>query len=286
MVQPQSLTYTVTMDANLARHVGRCAAMLYNLLLWQSQSEVVQNYDRDGWFYLTAKRFEELTSYSANKFTQASDKLVERGLIEKKKTFRHDAIGVSCTHFRIICADWKSILESPVSQKMGEATHRNCETNIKEENKEEREGFTLSACETTPPAFPVGAHQSEKVSVRPNKKEADPARRPFAVGQAVLKAWGFRTAKIGVPMAKLIKGWLDAGFGEKDIIEAGEMMKKSGDEYWAKATPIQMLTENAMLWYQQHKKKADLSSIPHIKIGDRYYEIDPQTGHPIREIKL
>lgn len=274
------------MDANLARHVGRCAAMLYNLLLWQSQSEVVQNYDRDGWFYLTAKRFEELTSYSANKFTQASDKLVERGLIEKKKTFRHDAIGVSCTHFRIICADWKSILESPVSQKMGEATHRNCETNIKEENKEEREGFTLSACETTPPAFPVGAHQSEKVSVRPNKKEADPARRPFAVGQAVLKAWGFRTAKIGVPMAKLIKGWLDAGFGEKDIIEAGEMMKKSGDEYWAKATPIQMLTENAMLWYQQHKKKADLSSIPHIKIGDRYYEIDPQTGHPIREIKL
>lgn len=287
MTPQPSLTYTVTMDANLARYIGRCAAMLYNLLLWQSQSEVVENYDADGWFYMTAKRFEALTAYSTNKFTQASDKLVECGLIAKKKTFRHDTTGVSCTHFKVLCADWRVIFENPGSQKMGEATHRKCETNIIEENKEERGGFTPSAGETTPPSsFPLGAERSEKVSVRPNKKEADPSRRPYAVGQAVLKAWGFKTAKIGVPMAKLIKGWLDAGFADKDIIEAGKMMKESGDSYWAQATPIQMLTQNAMLWYQQHKQKKTLDDIPHIKVGDRYYEIEPQTGKPIREIKL
>lgn len=297
MDQQTSLTYTVTMDANLARHVGRCAAMLYNILVWQSQSEVVQNYDNDGWFYLTAKRFEALTSYSVNKFTQASDKLVECGLIEKKKTFRHDAIGVSCTHFKVLTTNWTDVFEKPVSQKLGAAAHRNCETNIKEERKEERGGFTPAVSETHPQSslgsapkevvedFPVGAEE-QKVSVRPNKKEADPAKRCWAVAKQVLEAWGYRAPKVSSVLAGKVKTWLDAGFSPEQIIEAGGMMKENGDEYWKSATPIQMLSENGLLWYQTNRKKILLDKIPHAEMYGKLYQIDPKTGGIVKEIKL
>lgn len=285
MNQHPQLTYTVTMDARLAREVGVTAAMLYNLLAWQAQTPMVKDYDPDGWFYCTAAYFEEKTSLHPNTFTKAINALVDAGLIERKRMFvkyGYKEANRSVNHFRVIQTIDDFLLTRNVS-----VTHKSCElNNIEEKIKEENE-ITPTAGDLQPlTQFPVGAERSEKVSVRPNKKETDPARRPFAVGKTVLQAWGFKTAKIGVPMAKLIKAWLDAGFTDKDIIEAGQMMKQSGDSYWAKATPIQMLTQNAMLWYQQHKQKQTLDDIPHIKIGDRYYEIEPQTGKPIREIKL
>lgn len=300
-----AISMTASFDANLARHVGLAAAILYNILLWQSQSEVVENYDPDGWFYFTAKRFEALTTYSANWFTKASDKLVEVGLVEKKRMFRHDHQGLACLHFRVVQTDWKLAFDDSGLTQNVRGTHTKCDYNILEEKKNKKGEITLrddfsspqpsalGASPATPsrPApiqneqLPFGA-EYEKVSVRPNKKETDPGRRPFAVGQQVLKAWGYKSARVSAPLANKFKVWLDSGFTPDQIIEAGELMKKSGDKYWETATPIQMVSENGLLWYQEHRKEAILKSVPHTIIGGRYYEIDPQTGRPLKEIKL
>lgn len=250
MNQHKPLTYTVTMDARLAREVGVTAAMLYNLLAWQAQTPTVGDYDENGWFYCTAAYFEEKTSLHPNTFTKAIKSLVDAGLIECKRMFvkyGYLKANRSVNHFRVVQTIDDFLLTRNVSD-----THTPCDLNNIKENIKEKSQLTPMASELTSPVFPVGAHQG-KISVRPNKKEANPDRRPYAVGQAVLKAWGFKTAKIGVPMAKLIKGWLDAGFTDKDIIEAGKMMKQSGDEYWQKATPVQMLSSNGLLWYQTRK---------------------------------
>lgn len=126
----------------------------------------------------------------------------------------------------------------------------------------------------------------EVVSVRPNKKETDSNKKPYAVAQVVLRAWGYKFNKIGAPIAKLFKAWLDAGFTTEQIIEAGNMMKESGEEYWQKATPIQMLTENAMLWYQTNLKKKALEGMPCREIGGKTYRCDPSTGAIIEEVKF
>lgn len=273
----------------------RAAAELWHYLCYKHNDALgTQKMEsRDGYFYVKFEWWERITGYSDRTFTEACSLLKRAGLIDYKKMY---ILGThtSCNHFKLLYPTWElapnnAHFAKPDSNPLRvSGTEPTSGPYNNEDNIEEKEqGFEPNGSKTlTPPAFPLGAERNGKVSVRPNKKEADPARRPFAVGKTVLKAWGFKAAKIGVPMAKLIKGWLDAGFDDKDIIEAGEMMKKSGDSYWAQATPIQMLTQNAMLWYQQHKQKQTLDDIPHIEIGGRYYEIEPQTGKPIREIKL
>lgn len=298
MDQQTSLTYTATFDANLARHVGIAAAILYNLLLWTSQSEVVENYDPDGWFYFTAKRFERLTTYSANWFTKASDKLVEAGLVEKKRMFRHDHEGLACLHFRIANPNWKTAFEDFEITQNVRGTHTKCDFNIKEEKEKKKIEITPNGDDFASPQsslgsapkevvedFPVGAEE-QKVSVRPNKKEADPAKRCWAVAKQVLEAWGYRAPKVSSVLAGKVKTWLDAGFSPEQIIEAGGMMKENGDEYWKSATPIQMLSENGLLWYQTNRKKILLDKIPHAEMCGKIYQIDPKTGGIVKEIKL
>lgn len=263
-----------------ARELGIPAALLLDKIVRLSK----HTNREDGYCWYTAEQFEQETSLKKDAFARASKKLEDEGIVVRKVTY---IIGTMdrATHFKLVRNDGNENTESGSERISIESGSEPLSVNTIKYNEEERKCDT--ALTPAPPTqFLIGAERSEKVSVRPNKKEADPARRPYAVGQAVLKAWGFKTAKIGVPMANLIRGWLDAGFADKDIIEAGQMMKQSGDNYWAQATPIQMLTQNAMLWYQQHKQKKTLDDIPHIKVGDRYYEIEPQTGKPIREIKL
>lgn len=286
MTQP-SLTYTATFDANLARIIGLAPAILYNLLVWQSQSDVVDNYDPDGWFYFTAKRFEALTTYSANWFTKASDKLVEVGLVEKKRMYRHDTNGVSALHFRVAVTDWKShFSDSQLTQNVS-GSHTKCDLYNKEDIIEEKKEITPAGGDFVPPTeLSFGAPKQSVVSVRPNKKETDSNKKPYAVAQVVLRAWGYKFNKIGAPIAKLFKAWLDAGFTIEQIIEAGNMMKESGEEYWQKATPIQMLTENAMLWYQTNLKKKALEGMPCREIGGKTYRCDPSTGAIIEEVKF
>lgn len=280
-----SLSYTVTMDANLAREVGIPAAMLYNLLVWQSQTPMAKDYDEEGWFYCTADYFEEKTTFNQNTFTKASDILVKAGLIEKqrmyvKKGFK-DA-NRSVTHFRIKSRNDDFQLTRNVSD-----THTKCDLYNKEEKIKEKEQFTANADELSPsPDFSLGAPKQNVVSVRPNKKETDSNKKPYAVAQVVLRAWGYKFNKIGAPIAKLFKAWLDAGFTTEQIIEAGNMMKESGEEYWQKATPIQMLTENAMLWYQTNLKKKALEGMPCREIGGKTYRCDPSTGAIIEEVKF
>ena len=295
MTHPE-LTYTVTMDARLANKVGIAAALLYNLLAWQAQTPMAQDYDPDGWFYCTSAYFSEKTSLHPNTFTKAIKALESVGLIECRRMFvkyGYKNANKSVNHFRVI----QTIDDFLLTQKV-RGPHTECDLNIKEENIKEESQITPNGDDFASPQnslgsapkevvedFPVGAEE-QKVSVRPNKKEADPAKRCWAVAKQVLEAWGYRAPKVSSVLAGKVKTWLDAGFSPEQIIEAGSMMKENGDEYWKSATPIQMLSENGLLWYQTNRKKILLDKIPHAEMCGKLYQIDPKTGGIVKEIKL
>ena len=228
----------------------------------------------------TAKQFEEETSLKKRAFDNAAHTLEERGIVERKITY---IVGTMerASHFRLIPQNEQpqSASEALCIESASEALSVNTMKYNKRKSK--------FASELTPPleSFPIGAPM-EVVSVRPNKKETDSNKKPYAVAQVVLRAWGYKFNKIGAPIAKLFKAWLDAGFTTEQIIEAGNMMKESGEEYWQKATPIQMLTENAMLWYQTNLKKKALEGMPCREIGGKTYRCDPSTGAIIEEVKF
>lgn len=99
MLIPQIVT--ASFDANLAKIVGIPAAILYNKLSWMSQTDMVKDYDPDGWFYYTMNDFCEATGYKKDAYAKAIKQLEEAGFVEKKKKFVH---GTSrpCNHFRIL----------------------------------------------------------------------------------------------------------------------------------------------------------------------------------------
>lgn len=97
----KDLHYTVTMSANLAREIGIPAAMLYNQLVFMSQWKMTKDYDNQGWFYYTAKEFEEATTFSRNTMGTAIKVLVDHGYIENKRAYIKGT-SVSANHFRII----------------------------------------------------------------------------------------------------------------------------------------------------------------------------------------
>lgn len=259
-----------------ARELGIPAALLLDKIVRLSRSTKRE----DGFCWYTAKQFEEETSLKKRAFDNAAHTLEERGIVERKITY---IVGTMerASHFRLIPQNeqTQSASEALCIESASEALSVNTMKYNKRKSK--------FASELTPPPenFPIGAPM-EVVSVRPNKKETDSNKKPYAVAQVVLRAWGYKFNKIGAPIAKLFKAWLDAGFTTEQIIEAGNMMKESGEEYWQKATPIQMLTENAMLWYQTNLKKKALEGMPCREIGGKTYRCDPSTGAIIEEVKF
>lgn len=259
-----------------ARELGIPAALLLDKIVRLSRSTKRE----DGFCWYTAKQFEEETSLKKRAFNNAAHTLEERGIVERKITY---IVGTMerASHFRLIPQNeqTQSASEALCIESASEALSVNTMKYNKRKSK--------FASELTPPPenFPIGAPM-EVVSVRPNKKETDSNKKPYAVAQVVLRAWGYKFNKIGAPIAKLFKAWLDAGFTTEQIIEAGNMMKESGEEYWQKATPIQMLTENAMLWYQTNLKKKALEGMPCREIGGKTYRCDPSTGAIIEEVKF
>lgn len=259
-----------------ARELGIPAALLLDKIVRLSRSTKRE----DGFCWYTAKQFEEETSLKKRAFDNAAHTLEERGIVERKITY---IVGTMerASHFRLIPQNeqTQSASEALCIESASEALSVNTMKYNKRKSK--------FASELTPPPenFPIGAPM-EVVSVRPNKKETDSNKKPYAVAQVVLRAWGYKFNKIGAPIAKLFKAWLDAGFTTEQIIEAGNMMKESGEEYWQKATPIQMLTENAMLWYQTNLKKKAIEGMPCREIGGKTYRCDPSTGAIIEEVKF
>lgn len=260
-----------------ARELGIPAALLLDKIVRLSRSTKRE----DGFCWYTAKQFEEETSLKKRAFDNAAHTLEERGIVERKITY---IVGTMerASHFRLIPQNEQpqSASEALCIESASEALSVNTMKYNKRKSK--------FASELTPPLenFPIGAPKQNVVSVRPNKKETDSNKKPYAVAQVVLRAWGYKFNKIGAPIAKLFKAWLDAGFTTEQIIEAGNMMKESGEEYWQKATPIQMLTENAMLWYQTNLKKKALEGMPCREIGGKTYRCDPSTGAIIEEVKF
>lgn len=105
-------TITASFDAGLAREVGIAAAVLYNALVWVAQSEMVKGYNSDGWFYYTATKFEEETTYTKNSYTAAVKALMDAGYIEKKQKYIKNT-SVSVNHYRFLK------FYNPDSQKLG-----------------------------------------------------------------------------------------------------------------------------------------------------------------------
>lgn len=259
-----------------ARELGIPAALLLDKIVRLSRSTK----RKDGFCWYTAKQFEEETSLKKRAFDNAAHKLEERGIVERKITYIAGTME-RASHFRLIPQNEQ--IQSASEALCIESASEALSVNTMKYNKRK----SKFASELTPPPenFPIGAPM-EVVSVRPNKKETDSNKKPYAVAQVVLRAWGYKFNKIGAPIAKLFKAWLDAGFTTEQIIEAGNMMKESGEEYWQKATPIQMLTENAMLWYQTNLKKKALEGMPCREIGGKTYRCDPSTGAIIEEVKF
>lgn len=156
---------TASFDANLAKEVGVPAAILYNALLWVSQTEMAKRYDVTGWFYYTAKDYEEETTFTKNTFTAAVNKLIEAGYIEKKQKYiKHTSVSVN--HFRFLK------YANPGSQQMGiGGVTANGNPYIIEENIEEKSrspenrnpdpGLTASKEDNF--SFVSGSEQSERL---------------------------------------------------------------------------------------------------------------------------
>lgn len=272
-----------------ARELGIPAAILLDKIVRLSPHTP----RKDGFCWYTAKDFEMETSLKKDAFAQAVKKLEEAGIIEKKVTY---VLGTMerATHFKLTATSIEPKSESGFDRTSSESGFDPLSVNTIKYNKGDTEiakaisspqSSLGSAPKEVVEDFPVGAEE-QKVSVRPNKKEADPAKRCWAVAKQVLEAWGYRAPKVSSVLAGKVKTWLDAGFSPEQIIEAGGMMKENGDEYWKSATPIQMLSENGLLWYQTNRKKILLDKIPHAEMCGKLYQIDPKTGGIVKEIKL
>lgn len=119
-----AVTQTASMDANIAKKVGVAAALLYNQLVFMSQTDMVKDYDNDGWFYYTAEDFERSTTFTANTFTAAIKRLVDAGMIEKKRTYiKHTTVSVN--HFRILYSQ-----EMGIGEVTRDVNSYNIENNI------------------------------------------------------------------------------------------------------------------------------------------------------------
>lgn len=223
-----SVNQTASFDANLAREVGLPAAILYNQLLYAMQTDTAEEYmaENDGYFFYTASRFETMTAYNARTFTNASDKLVEAGYIEKKKRFRTGTVKPYC-HFRFL-----KFYQS--GSELGAETDSefSAETII-EDKKEDitpfsHENGTLSA---QPSHFSVGSNPNStqggvvknttpfaEVTTGPvSVKPRNPNRYIAPLAVELLKLSGAKSVTPGPDLRTVIQARLKQGYTEADL---------------------------------------------------------------------
>lgn len=147
-----SVPQTASFDANLARELNSLpAALLYNQLLYTSQTDMAQNYDEDGWFYYTAERFEDTTTYNKDTFTRAGNVLVKAGFVEKQKRYIKGQ-SKSVTHFRFL-KSW----QPNARQTRNAGVVSNTKPIYKENNKENKFGFLKRNTESPSPFSSLSA---------------------------------------------------------------------------------------------------------------------------------
>lgn len=115
---------------DMAKEVGLTPAILYQELLWNSQSEIAEDYDEDGWFYYTAKKFEDRTGFKRTAYAEAVKILEDLGLIERKKAYIKGT-SKSVNHFRCL-KSWQ-----PVDREANNGACSPSEQPIYKENKKE-----------------------------------------------------------------------------------------------------------------------------------------------------
>lgn len=278
------LTYTVTMDANIARKVGVPAAMLYNLIVWLAQTDMAKSYDEDGWIYLSAKEFESKTTFNANTFTAAGNKLVAFGLVEKKKMFIKNSIKPT-THFRLL----SRFYGNDVTSNVNNVITSNVKTYKEDNNKEEIHRFPASASpslETKEPGELVNeraAHaltmeekdepfsepivsSHDSVSIKPNEVRrgcATPAevrrRRSFAVLSELYKRYKWRGRPTPTE-AKLIAAALDNGWTKEEMVQMVEWQNQ--DEFYQTLSVAGRFSDQAFKKYDAVRTNGSNKALP------------------------
>lgn len=104
---------------------------------------------------------------------------------------------------------------------------------------------------------PFGDDLTKEPSIRPTnvKDNADERarRRAYAVANDVRKRLGLK-GQASSAFKQGVERWVNAGYSAEQIVEAQQMMAKSGDKYLEEASPLARLAQSNMDWYEQHRE--------------------------------
>lgn len=261
-----SVSMTASFDANLAREVGIPAAILYNQLLYLSQTDLVKAYDKDGWFYYSSANFEERTTYTKNTYTQAVNALVDAGYIAKKRMYIKNST-ISANHFQFL----KYYVPNSQQMGIGEITpNGNCI--YKENNKENKTGFLDGNPEPSPDptsslteaekrtqgvvvkniTFDKDPFGGEVKDVKPKKDMLTP--KAFALASELMPIID-PSDKDKVMAAKLIKSALAKGYTPEELRYVARA-SRSDDWYYNKSCSTVLSREGIKTLLAKKKKKS------------------------------
>lgn len=237
-----SVPQTASFDANLAHEVGLPAAILYNQLLFESQTDTATDYaaETGGWFYYTAKHFEKMTTYNERTYTNAVKKLVEVGFVEKKKCFR---IGTTkpLNHFRFLrfyTNTPERDAETPAERRAETIIEDYKETNIcvPPQTGKTATGDGLSSFGSTQNGC-SGGQTVNATSVKPfemavsvaDVKHCPDTPRSFALAQQLVAIVNPREKDL-VTVARNIRGLWKLGYTDLDLKQAAKLSRE--DDYY------------------------------------------------------
>lgn len=155
--------------------------------------------------------------------------------------------------------------ERPYQPQLNGSTEVRPQSENNIENKVIKADFDKSACvcpnslETSPKedSSPFG-DPLNKSSIGTDLRKSDDEqlrarRRAYAIANNVRKRLGLK-GSASSQFKDGVKRWLDAGYTEDQIVEAQQMMEKSGNKYLEEANPLSRLAQANMDWYEQQKK--------------------------------
>ena len=274
-----AVTYTVTMDANLAKVVGVPAAMLYNLIAWLSDTDLAKEYDKDGWVYMTAAYFMDHTSFNADTFTRAAKKLEDEGLVERCRMYKKGT-SISLTHFRLKPQnnDSQIVFDADPTRVKHELYNKKINKEDKSRNRENHDFSdaqpSASGASQTASARPAPTEDSlfggevREVSVRklPNER-AQKNRQAFAVLKEIREARGLK-GNGGLIEKQRVAALLADGWTKEQLIDILDWCDR--DEFYTDKPLATRLCHDAIEKYQAAKNNK-------IKMAEEGTNFEPLT---------
>ena len=240
------LNYTpsASFDPENARELGIPAALLLDKIL-RLQRVTPRS---DGFCWYTAKQFEEETSLRESAFTNASKKLEELGIVQKKITYIVGTM-IKASHFRVLIP---------------------CETRDQETLRNPLSVNTINNTINMPSADASGTSSKDEdesglsslpfddnvIDVKPKQKERQTANAKAAI---ILRKFG---EEIGIPTGgnrnkevHRIKQLIDDGYTEEEILWVAKWSKS--DEFYKDSAIMSRLSVDAFDRAKLAKDKKD-----------------------------